>query len=166
MRSVIVAGFAAALIAAPAAAQGWREYSYPGFAVQFPANPNTTMGSFRTNGGAQAPATIYAAEAGQTRYSMTVADYTNLAAEQRNAIDDAVKTASADGMVTVTVRARINGEFGQELNIANKDGSLSTLAIFYVGKKLYQLEARIAPPNPKANTGAAIRFQQSLRFTG
>ena len=70
------------------------------------------------------------------------------------------------GNIGVDVRERINGQFGHELNLANKDGSASTMAIFFANHRLYKLEAKVLPPNPQSGSGDAVRFQQSLQFIG
>jgi hypothetical protein len=66
----------------------------------------------------------------------------------------------------VDVEARINTQFGHELSIGNKDGSRSTVAIFFFNHHLYQLEGRALPPDPTARSSSLIRFQQSLQFFG
>jgi len=69
------------------------------------------------------------------------------------------------GEIKLDVNARINREFGRELSVAENDGSRSTMGIFFINHKLYQLQARILPPDPVAGSADALRFQQSLRFT-
>jgi hypothetical protein len=46
-----------------------------GFRVNFPAQPNVTQTTYRSEYGADLPARIYAVVRGQERYSMTVVDY-------------------------------------------------------------------------------------------
>ena len=150
----------------PAAAQGWKEYDYPeaGFTIQFPATPTMATGTYKTVTGVSVPARTYSAQVDQSTYTVTVADYAKTAADQANAVRDAVKAFAAAGEIKVDVEARINWEYGHELSVLGKDGGRSIVAIFFIDHRLYELVGRTAPPNPENGSGASIRFQQSLQF--
>jgi hypothetical protein len=64
------------------------------------------------------------------------------------------------------VSARINREFRRELSIAENDGGRSMMGIFFFNHRLYELRAKVLPPDPEAGSSDALRLQQSLRFTG
>ena len=151
---------------APAAAQAWREYAYPehGFAVQFPAEPTVSSGTYTTAGGISVPAMIYALRQPNVVLTMTVAELANTRADNQNAVGQAVAALRNTGEVKVDVQAEINDQYGRELSITEKDGSRAIYAIFFINHRLYELKARVLPPNPERRSGDAIRFQQSLRF--
>jgi hypothetical protein len=50
------------------------------------------------------------------------------------------------------------------LSIAGRDGSRSSIAVFYYQRRLYQIQG-VALPSGGDATADAIRFQQSLVFT-
>jgi hypothetical protein len=166
----LFAAVIATLVAAtrPSVAQGWQEYAFveSGFAVQLPAPPETEMGTHMVAGIA-VPAMIYTLRQPDITYAVTVADLTNTRADNRAAaIDGTVKALRETGEVKLDVTAEINGQYGRELTLAEKDGGRSIMALFLVNHRLYQLKGTVAPPSPERRAGNAIRFQQSLRFPG
>ncbi|HTI66348.1 MAG TPA: hypothetical protein VL460_02250 [Caulobacteraceae bacterium] len=165
MRALILAAFVAV---APAAAHAWEVYSYPddGFAVQLPAVPAVTRGEVRTAAGAAVPAVTYALREADAAYTLVVADFSATAVEKDAAVAEAVKAWSGRGEVKVDVEARIDRQFGRSMSLAGADGSRSLVSIFFVGRKLYQLEAKALPPRPDAGSAKTLQFQQSLEFIG
>jgi hypothetical protein len=157
---------ALAAVTMPAAAQAWQEYAYADahFAVQLPAPPAVEAGTYTAAGGIAVPATIYALRQPNIHFTMTVADLTKTPADKANAIDEAVRALRDGGEIKVDVRAEINGQYGRELTVAEKDGSRAIFAIFLIDHRLYELKAKVLPPTPERRSGDAIRFQQSLRF--
>ena len=162
--------FSAAILAAPAAAlaQAWQDYPFPdaGFAVHFPARPEVTKGAYRRGDGTSVPATIYSARAENMIYTITVADFSKTAVKSDAAIAEAEKLAIGDGKVRAVVDARINSQYGRELSLKRKDGSVSMLAIFFFKNRLYQLDGKAMPPDADGGATYAMRFQQSLQFNG
>jgi hypothetical protein len=152
----------------PAGAQTWQNYDYAdaGFAVHFPAPPTLTKGVYRAAAGLSAPSAVYSVRQDNVVYTVTVADFSQTTVEKDKAIGDAVKAFGETGEIKVDVDARINTQFGHELTIANKDGSRSTVAIFFFNHHLYQLEGRALPPDPATRSSSLIRFQQSLQLFG
>jgi hypothetical protein len=165
IRSLAIVGVLLAPL--PASAQAWQNYDYAdvGFAVHFPAPPAVTKGVYQA-AGVSAPSTLYSVRQDNVIYTVTVADFSQTALEKDAAIADAVKAFGEKGEIKVDVEARINTQFGHELSIGNKDGSRSTVAIFFFNHHLYQLEGRALPPDPTARSSSLIRFQQSLQFFG
>jgi hypothetical protein len=168
MRSVHALALLAILSSAPARAEIWGEHTYPeaGFAAQFPSEPSIESISYETHGGIAVPATQYRTQEGNTLFTIIVAELANTQADRRDAVDEAVAAWRERGEIKLDVNARINREFGRELVVAENDGSRSTMAIFAVNHKLYELRATVLPPNPEAGSADALRFQQSLRFLG
>ena len=159
---------ATALIAGSAAAQGWREYSYPdfGFSLHFPDDPKVEDTTYMTANGITVPARIYSLNQETSAYRMIVADFsrrTNLS--DRQVIDLAIKTLAQEAEVKLDIAARVSRVFGRQLSLLGKDGSRSSVALFYYQRRLYQIQGTILPTNPDPSSGEAIRFQQSLRFT-
>ena len=74
---------AAALLLAcsvPASAQEWTEYvnKEDRFTANFPGQPRVTQTTYTSQYGAELPARVYSAERGRSRYSLTVADYSQI----------------------------------------------------------------------------------------
>ena len=64
-------------VSGPAFAQDWVEYTSKAdfFTVNFPSEPKVRETTYRSEYGYDLPARVYSAEAGQSRYSATVVDY-------------------------------------------------------------------------------------------
>lgn len=64
-------------ISGPSVAQEWIEFASPQdrFTCNFPSQPRVTETTYRSKHGADLPARIYSATQGQSRYSVTVVDY-------------------------------------------------------------------------------------------
>jgi hypothetical protein len=149
-----------------AAAQSWKEYSYPDFAftVSFPAEPKIETTTYQTVDGRTVPARVYSAAQDSGQFKMTIADLSNAGLEESAVIDQAIKTLSQSGEIKVNIPARVSRVFGRQLSILGTDGSRSSVAMFYNDGRLYQIEGKSLPPGNA--TADAIRFQQSLIFTG
>lgn len=150
---------------APAAAQSWMEYAYPayGFAVSFPAEPKAETTTYQAPDGRAVEAHVYSVTQDNSVFRMTVADLSDPALTESAVIDHAVKTLAQGGEIKVDIPARVSRIYGRQLSIFGADGSHTLAAVFYHKGQLYQIEARVLPPTEDF---AAIRFQQSLVFTG
>ncbi len=159
--------FMLALFAAggPAAAQSWKEYSYPDYAftVSFPAQPKIETTTYPAPDGRAVPARVYSVAQDNSVFKMTVADLSNAGLEEGAVIDHAIKTLSQGGEIKVDIPARVSRVFGRQLSILGSDGSRSSVALFYHEGRLYQIEGKSLPTGNA--TADAIRFQQSLIFT-
>jgi hypothetical protein len=151
--------------AAPADAQGWKEYAYPEFAfsVSFPVEPKVETATYQTADGHSAPARIYAATAAGGTFKMTVVDLAGTSLVEDAIVDHAVKTLTQSGEVKLDIPHRISRVFGRQLSILAPDGSRSSIAVFYHDGRLYQIEGKSLAGG--SGTSEAIRFQQSLVFT-
>jgi hypothetical protein len=159
---------AAAIMSNAAAAEDWKQYSYPeaGFGVQFPAPPKVEDSSYRTGDGTTVGARLYSLTQGSNRFAVTVADFSNKPATDSAVVDQAVKALSQNGEIRMNIEARVNRQFGRQLSVIGKDGSRTVAAIFFANKHLYLLTATSSPPNVESGSGDANRFQQSLNFIG
>jgi len=164
LSSMVLLLAAAAFAPRPALAQSWQVYSFPdaGFAVQFTAAPTTAEGVFKTVGGVSVPARIYAFRKADARFAVTVADLSATAIEKAPAIEAAVERWRGLGEIKLDVEARIDREFGRQLSVLRPDGDRTIVSIFFVGRRLYVLEAEAAPEV----ASDAIHFQQSLELIG
>jgi hypothetical protein len=153
-------------LSGPAAAQSWKEYSYSDFAftVSFPAEPKIETTTYLAADGRAVPARVYSAAQDSGQFKMTVADLSNAGLEESAVIDHAIKTLSQGGEIKVNIPARVGRVFGRQLSLLAADGGRSSVAMFYNDGRLYQIEGKSLPPGNA--TADAIRFQQSLIFTG
>jgi len=167
MLRLIAIVISALLVWAPASAQNWREYSYPdqSFSLHFPADPKIEDSTYTTAEGISVPARLYALAEATSVYKMTVADFSRQNLTDRQVLDQAVKTLAQNGEIKLDIPARVSRVFGRQLSMAGKDGSRSSIALFYYQRRLYQIEGTVLPTSADPASGDAIRFQQSLRFT-
>jgi hypothetical protein len=151
------------IIAAPAAAESWKEYSYPdyGFTVTFPVDPRQEIGTYQTADGRSVPAHIWSATLNKSRFKVTVADIGAVGQEDA-IIDHAVRLLSQGGEVKVNFPHRVQQVYGRQVSITAPDGSRETAAVFDLNARLYQIEARVLPGGDDTDL---IRFQQSPIFT-
>lgn len=78
--SPLVAATLLLLLSTPAFAQEWTEYASQEdrFTGNFPGPPKVTSTTYVSQYGAELPARVYSAEKGKSRYSLTVADYSQI----------------------------------------------------------------------------------------
>jgi hypothetical protein len=152
-------------LACPAVAQSWKEYAYPSysFAVSFPAEPTIETTTYQAADGRSVEAIVYSVTQDGAVLKMTIANLSDPALEESAVIDHAIKTLSQGREIKVDIPARVNRVYGRQLSIVGADGGHSSVAVFYHKGRLYQIEGKVVPP---ASGAAAIRFQQSLVFTG
>jgi hypothetical protein len=168
MRAIVAMLLAAWLTPVVAATQEWMVYPYPdaGFAIQFPAPPTVEKSTSRTSAGVSLPMTRYEVRQDRIVYTLSVVDFSATNSDAMSTIAEAEKSFGTSGKVTVAIDARVNRAYGRELSVSGTDGSRSAVAIFFVNKHLYTLVGESLPPNAIEKSGDAIRFQESLQFTG
>jgi hypothetical protein len=169
---VIVFILAIFVVSGPAAAQSWKEYSYPDYAftVSFPADPTieskveskVESTVFPAVDGRSMPTRIYSAAQGAGVFKMTIVELSNAELEESAVIEQAIKTLSRGGEIKLDIPHRISRVYGRQLSILGPDGSRSSIALFYHNKRLYQIEGKVLAGGTISD---AIRFQQSLVFT-
>jgi hypothetical protein len=162
--ALILAACAAVAGGGPAAAQSWKEYSYPDYAftVSFPAEPKVEAAIYQAADGRPAPARVYSAAKDGGVFKMTVVDLANATLDETAVIGHAVKTLSQGAEIKLDIPHRISRVYGRQLSIQGADGSRSSIALFYYKQRLYQIEGKALATG---TTSDAIRFQQSLVFT-
>jgi hypothetical protein len=153
---------------APAAAQGWEEYSYPdyAFSVAFPANPQVDTMTYQVVDNRSVPARIYSVRQANVVFRMMVAELEGTNVDESAIVDHAIKTLSQDATVKVNIPARIYQVYGRQLTVERADGSRSMVQLFDYKDRLYKIEAKALPGqnvnNPQPDV---VRFHQSLSFT-
>jgi hypothetical protein len=167
MLRLVAVATAAVLLWAPAAAQSWKEYTYPdrNFAIHFPGDPKIEDGTYRTAEGTSVSARVYSLAEATSAYKLTVADFSRRNLTDHQVLDQAIKTLAQDGVIKLDIPARVSRVFGRQLSMVGKDGSRSSIALFYYQRRLYQIQGTVLPTSADPASGDAIRFQQSLRFT-
>ena len=167
MRSIafVLATFVAS---APAAAQGWKEYSYPdyAFSVAFPANPQVDTTTYQIADNRSVPARIYSVRQAKVVFSMIVAELEGTNLEENAVVGYAIKTLSQNATVRLNIPARIYRVYGRQLTLEGADGSRSMVQLFDHNDRLYQIEAKALPDQNVSNSQSdVVRFHQSLDFT-
>jgi len=162
---LIVFVLAAFIVSGPAAAQAWKEYSYPdySFSVTFPADPQVETATYQVADGRSVPARVYSVRQNKGQFKVTIAEIANTGLAESAVIDHAVKMLSQGGEVKVDFPHRISQVYGRQLSLVAPDGGRSTVAVFDFNGRLYQIEAKVLPGGDDTDL---IRFQQSLVFTG
>lgn len=162
---LVLAALLAGASLAGAQSLGWKEYTYPqySFGLSFPLEPKIETKPYETADGSAAEARIYSVARDNSEFVMTVVDLSDKKTDEKTVIDHAIKTLAQDGEVKLDITHRISAVYGRQLSIVSRDGTHSSVALFYYQKRLYQI-AGIAHPGENA-TADAIRFQQSLIFT-
>jgi hypothetical protein len=95
-RIPFIAAALSLLISGPCFAQEWIEYASQRdfFTINFPSEPKVQDITYTTEYGITLPGRVYSSADGPSRYSVTVADYTeaekNTLSETRNAIGTAI----------------------------------------------------------------------------
>jgi hypothetical protein len=166
MRSIAIV-LATFVASAPAAAQGWEEYSYPdyAFSVAFPANPQVKQTN-QVAPGRPVPARVYSLSQSNVIFKMTVAELRGTTIEESTIIDHAIKTLSQGATLRVNIPARIYQVYGRQLTVEGADGSRSMVQLFDYKGRLYQIEAKAFPgQNVSGPQSDVVRFHQSLTFT-
>jgi hypothetical protein len=188
MRLMPLVTAASLLIAsAPAAAQDWVEYlnREDAFTVNFPQQPRVQDISYKTEYGLTLPGHVYSVESGKSRYSITVVDLANTEKLHTERAAECVKKGGEGDACQNDWRVDVQGAIvhaawqffqrnakvthyswyvldqveGNQLQLANPDGSRTFAAIHRHATRLYILEATV----PKGAPAPGL-FQQSLQF--
>ena len=167
MRIALLIATLAAIAATAASAQSsWKEYVYTDqhFQVVFPAAPSVATAPYTAADGAQATKITYTARADSALYQAAVIDLTKSQLDAAAAIDQAVTALSETNTVTFNQAARQNGTCGRYLTLKGKDGSTSTVSLFFRDKRLYQIQGTSLPSNADSSSGTMILFTNSFSF--
>jgi len=175
-------------ISGPLLAQEWVEFASRGdrFTANFPTQPKITETIYRSQHEADLPARVYSAAQGQSRYQVTVVDYTQAQriltekakscpkgaetclggpgdeghwkADIRGAMDYASwQLMKRDAKVTLFVWGLVDQVEGRQMQLTNADKSRTFAGIYMHENKLYIIEGTVPAGYPEPGL-----FQQSL----
>jgi len=165
----LIAVLIASLIASAAsAAEGWREYIYPGlkFAVGFPAPPKIEEVDYAHVGGMTVRARVYSLAQDNKIYKVTVADFASTGLDQFAILDLGIEMVARTTTIKLDQLCHYNlVDICREMSLVGADGSHTTVASVYYQQKLYQIEGTVLPLNDDPASGDTIRFQHSFRLT-
>lgn len=163
----IVAG--AIFLAAPASAADWKLMPFPdqGFGIESPVPLVKGTGTYQGAVAGRIPTITYSGELNKISYKVSVidiskrpADAVNLFEEMEALLELQGKVIGNDSMGIEPGKAR---QYGRELVIEAKDGSLRRIGLMYQKGKLYQSEATILPDGDKQSFDPE-RFADSIIF--
>jgi hypothetical protein len=188
MRRILISIALVLVTSASLFAQEWIEFASreDRFTCNFPTQPKITQATYRSLHEADLPSRTYSAAQGQSRYSVTVVDYTQAQriltekakscpagaepclgspgdeghwkADIRGAIDYATwHYLQRDAKVTLFVWNVVDLVEGRQLQLTNNDKSRTFVGIYMHENKLYMIEGTVPPGYPEPGL-----FQQSL----
>ena len=139
-------------MAAPSFAQEWIEYinREDRFQINFPGQPSVQNITYPTESGEQVPARVYTAKEGPATYSLTVVNYKDAEPnDYRGATIFATwQFYKRGGEITYMAYAQTDRIQGIQLQITNKDGTRSYIAVHPHERFLYIMEASAPPDYP------------------
>jgi hypothetical protein len=163
---VLIATFSAIFVSSASAQSSWTEHVFADnhFQVQFPGEPSVATTPYIAADGAKATKTTYSVRQDTGLYQAAVIDLTQSGIDAATAIDQAVSALRENNNVTFNQAARQNGTCGRYLTLKGKDGSTSTVSLFFRDKRLYQIQGTSLPSNADASSGYMILFTNSFSF--
>jgi hypothetical protein len=143
----LVPALLALVLSSAALAQSWIEYKNreDRFAINFPGQPKIESFDYMSEYGATLKARRYSAETGDSRFTVTVVDYTNMRSltDLRGSIAYAATAMRQKGKVTYDAYQEIDRIPGHQLQITEPSGRRIFGGFNLYEKKLYILEANV-----------------------
>src|SRR5579884_590983 len=164
---LVVAGVI--LIAAPANAADWKLMPFPdqGFGIESPVPLVKGTGMYQGAVAGRIPTITYTGELNKIRYKVTVIDISSRPAEALNLYEEMEALLELQGKVigndSMGIEPGKARQYGRELVIQGKDGSLRRIGLMYQKGKIYQAEATILPGGDKESFDPE-RFADSIIF--
>lgn len=164
---LVVAG--AMLIAVPANAADWKLMPFPdqGFGIESPVPLVKGTGMYQGAVAGRIPTVTYAGELNKITYKVTVIDVSKRPAEAVNLYEEMEALLELQGKVigndSMGIEPGKERQYGRELVIQAKDGSLRRIGLMYQKGKIYQAEATIMPGGDKESFDPE-RFADSIIF--
>ena len=156
--------------AQPGSGPDWTEYIYldRGFAIQFPAPPTITSGTFDSVVYGELTTDIYSSEFDNVVYRMTVVDLGEHADASANILNEVAFNLLREGNLFFTTFPRVyNNEqsvFGVTMAADLPDGSRTRTTLYSREGMLYRVDAIILPARGDMDMAIPSRFDQTLRF--
>ncbi|HEX5278774.1 MAG TPA: hypothetical protein VFW28_01720 [Micropepsaceae bacterium] len=164
---IVIAG--AMLIAAPATAADWKLMRFPdqGFGIESPVPLVKGAGMYQGAVAGRIPTITYSGELNKISYKVTVIDVSSRPAEALNLYEEMEALLELQGKVigndSMGIEPGKLRQYGRELVIQAKDGSLRRIGLMYQKGKLYQAEATILPGGDMQSFDPE-RFADSIIF--
>jgi hypothetical protein len=169
MRIVLPVIVGAILLAGPAAAADWKLLTYPdlGFGIESPVPLVKGAGNYQAAVAGRIPTITYAGELDNIRYKVTIIDVSNRPAEALNLFEEIEALTELQGKVigndSMGIEPGKQRQYGRELVIQAKDGSLRRIGLMYSKGKIYQAEGTVLPGGDKESIYPE-RFADSIIF--
>jgi hypothetical protein len=154
--------------ASPAAA--WQEYVYldRGFAIQFPAKPQVSRGTYPSTLVKGLKSSIYSVEDDHVLYRMTVVDLAGHNEAGVNFLNEAAYNLIRDGDVIFNDFPRVYQDekaiYGVTLVVDRPGGNRVRTSLYYNKGRLYLAEAIVLPARGDKDMTTPSRFDQTVRF--
>src|SRR5436305_768740 len=133
MRLIIVL-IASLVGGAASAAEGWREYIYPGlkFAIGFPAPPKIEEVDYTHVGGMTVEARVYSLAQDNKIYKVTVADFARTGLDQLAILDLGIEMVARNTTIKLDLWCHYDlVDICREMSLIGADGSHMTVASVY-----------------------------------
>lgn len=164
---LVIAG--AMLFAVPANAADWKLMPFPeqGFGIESPVPLVKGTGVYQGAVAGHIPTTTYSGQLNNISYRVTVLDISKRPAEALNLFEEMEALLELQGKVigndSMGIEPGKERQYGRELVIQARDGSLRRIGLMYQKGKLYQAEATILPGGDKESFDPE-RFADSIIF--
>ena len=152
------------------AAAVWKEYVYldRGVAIQFPAPPKATTGTYESSLAKGLKTDIYTAEDDHVIYRMTVVDLAGRNEAGVNFLGEAAYNIMRTGDVIFNDVPRVYQDvkaiYGSTLVVDQMDGKRVRTSLYYNKGKLFIAEAIVLPERGDKDMIVPSRFDQTVRF--
>lgn len=164
---LVLAG--AMLTAASANAADWKLMPFPdqGFGIESPVPLAKGTGTYQGAVAGRLATTTYSGELNKISYKVTVIDISKRPVEAVNLYEEMEALLELQGKVigndSMGIEPGKERQYGRELVIQAKDGSLRRIGLMYQKGKIYQAEATILPGGDKESFDPE-RFADSIIF--
>jgi hypothetical protein len=169
MRIALLLTAGAFLFAGPAVAADWQLLKFPdqGFGIESPVPLVKSSGTYQAAVAGRIPTITYTGDLDNIRYKVTIIDISNRPAEALNLFEEMEAVTELGGKVTGNDSMGIEPgklrQYGRELLIQARDGSLRRIGLIYSKGKIYQAEGTVLPGGDRESIYPE-RFADSIIF--
>ncbi len=169
MRILLVVAAGTLLLAGPAAAADFKPLTFPdqGFGIESPVALTKGTGTYQGAVAGRIPTLTYTGELDNIRYKVTVIDISKRSAEALNLFEEMESLIELQGKVlgndSMGIEPGKERQYGRELLLQAKDGSLRRIGLMYSKGKIYQAEGTVLPGGDKDSIYPE-RFADSIIF--
>ena len=169
MRMALLLTAGAFLFAGPAVAADWQLLKFPdqGFGIESPVPLVKGSGTYQAAVAGRIPTITYTGDLDNIRYKVTIIDISNRPSEALNLFEEMEAVTELGGKVAGNDSMGIEPgklrQYGRELLIQAKDGSLRRIGLIYSKGKIYQAEGIVLPGGDRESIYPE-RFADSIIF--